>query len=286
MPSLKQIKRRIGGVSSTAQITRAMKMVAAAKLKRAQENMERSRPYAYKLRDVIASLATHTGAELHPLLSVRPPERIGVVNVTSDRGLCGSFNSNICRRTQKVLEEFAGRDVELFTVGRKGYDFFKKRDVPVFQHFPGVFHSLEFSQAAAIAENIADKYVGGRFDRIYLVFNEFKNAVQQRIVCEQLLPIIPEPVAPGWKPIDYVFEPDPVGVLGKLLPMDINIQIWHVLLESYAAEQGARMSAMDNATENAMELVDELTLIYNKARQTAITKELLEIVGGAEGLKG
>jgi len=286
MPSLKQIKRRIIGVKSTSQITRAMKMVAAAKLKRAQENMEKSRPYAYKLQDVIASLATHTGAELHPLLEVRKPERIGVVNVTSDRGLCGSFNSNICRRTQKVLEEFASCDVELFTVGRKGYDFFKKRGAVIYHHFPGVFQSLDFSQAASIGGEIVAQYVDGRFDRIYLVFNEFKNAVQQRIICEQLLPIVPEPVKPGWRPIDYIYEPDSVGVLGKLLPMHINIQIWHVLLESYAAEQGARMSAMDSATENAMELADELTLQYNKARQNAITKELLEIVSGAEGLKG
>ncbi len=286
MPSLKQIKRRIGGVKSTAQITRAMKMVAAAKLKRAQENMERSRPYAYKVRDVIASLASHAEAEMHPLLDVREPRRVGIVNVTSDRGLCGSFNANICRRTQKVIEDFPDSVVELLTVGKKGNEFFRKRNVPVYRNFPGIFQELQFSHAASIGAGIVQLYVEGRFDRIYLVYNEFKNAVQQRIVSEQLLPIVPDPRPSEWSPIDYIYEPDQTTILSQLLPMHINIQIWRVLLESFAAEQGARMSAMENATENAFELVDALTLQYNKARQTAITKELLEIVGGAEGLKG
>lgn len=285
MSSLKQIKRRIGGVKSTSQITRAMKMVAAAKLRKAQENMERSRPYAFKLREVIASLSSHTGTERHPLLAVREAERVGVVNVTSDRGLCGSFNANICRRTQKVLGEFSDRSPELFTIGKKGHDFFKKRGITIHKHFAGIFHALEFSQAAAIGSRLADLYIAGRFDRIYLVYNEFKNAAQQRLVCEQLLPIEPFSEMTAWTPIDYIYEPDAEGILSSILPMHINFQIWHVLLESYAAEQGARMTAMDNATENAMELVDELTLQYNKARQSAITKELLEIVGGAEGLK-
>jgi len=285
MPSLKQIKRRIGGVKSTSQITRAMKMVAAAKLKKSQENMERSRPYARKLREVIASLAFHTGNERHPLLAVRDPERIGVVNVTADRGLCGSFNSNICRRTQKVLTEFSGKDVELFTVGRKGFEFFNKREVKIFKHFPGVFQELQFSQAASIGGGIIEQYITGKFDRIYVVYNEFKNAAQQQLVCEQLLPIEPFVEMSAWSPIDFTYEPDPDTVLGSLLPMHINFQIWQVLLESFASEQGARMTAMDNATENAFEIVDQLTLQYNKARQSAITKELLEIVGGAEGLR-
>lgn len=285
MPSLKQIKRRIGGVKSTSQITRAMKMVAAAKLKKAQENMERARPYASKLREVIASLAYHTGTERHPLLSVRDPERIGVVNVTSDRGLCGSFNANICRRTQKVLDEFRDRDVELFTIGRKGFEFFKKRGAHIFKHYPGVFQELQFGQAVTIGSGIIDQYVEGKFDRIFLVYNEFKNAAQQQLVCQQLLPIEPFAEMTVWSPIDFIYEPDPEEVLGSILPMHVNFQIWQVLLESFAGEQGARMTAMDNATENAFELVDQLTLQYNKARQTAITKEILEIVGGAEGLR-
>ncbi len=260
-------------------------MVAAAKLKKSQENMERSRPYARKLREVIAALAYHTGTDRHPLLEVREPNRIGVINVTSDRGLCGSFNSNICRRTQKVLTEYMGKHVELFTIGRKGYEFFNKREVKIFHHFPGVFQELQFSQATSIGTEIIDQYIEGNFDRIFLVYNEFKNAAQQQLICEKLLPIEPFVELTAWSPIDYTYEPDADSVLSSLLPMHINFQIWQVLLESYASEQGARMTAMDNATENALEIVDQLSLQYNKARQTAITKELLEIVGGAEGLR-
>ena len=285
MPSLKQIRRRIAGVRSTAQITRAMKMVAAAKLKRAQENDEKARPYAWKLRELIASLAAHSSAEMHPLLAVREPKRLGIVTVTSDRGLCGSFNINICRRTQKVLNEFAGSDLELLTIGRKGYDFFRKRGANIYRHYPGVFHELNFGQAVNVGTAIAGLYESGGFDRIYLVYNEFKNAVQQLVVCEQLLPVTPAEETTEWRSADYIYEPSPAGVLNKLLPMHVNIQVWRVMLESYAAEQAARMTAMDNATENAEELSDALTLQFNKARQSAITKELLEIVGGAEGLK-
>jgi len=285
MSSLKLIRRRIEGVKNTRQITRAMKMVAAARLRRAQENMERARPYAWKLRDVIASLALHTGAGEHPLLEVREPARIGIVNVTSDRGLCGSFNSNISRCTVQMFKEFSASEIELFTIGRKGHDFFSKRGYPIYKYFPGVFHELEFSQAAAIGGEIAGRYIEGGFDRIYLVYNEFKNVVQQRIVCEQLLPITPREVMTAWSPVEYIYEPDPLGVLDRLLPMHVNNQLWRVLLESYASEQAARMNAMENATNNADELVEELTLQFNKARQAAITKELLEIVGGVEGLK-
>jgi F-type H+-transporting ATPase subunit gamma len=285
MASLKQIKRRISGVRSTAQITRAMKMVAAAKLKRAQQNMERARPYAFKLREVISSLAVHADRQMHPLLAVREPARIGVVNVTSDRGLCGGFNASICRRTQKVLKDFNESEIALFTIGRKGYDFFHKRNANIYQHYPGVFHELDFSQAVAIGGSIVDLYDKGAFDRIYLVYNEFKNAIQQNIVCEQLLPIEPFEQMTTWSPTEYIYEPNSEGVLNRILPLHVNIQLWRVLLESYAAEQGARMTAMDNATENAVELVVSLTLQYNKARQAAITKELLEIVSGAEGLK-
>ncbi|MDP8229443.1 MAG: ATP synthase F1 subunit gamma [Candidatus Electryoneaceae bacterium] len=286
MPSLKQIKRRITGITSTRQITRAMKMVAAATLRRAQENMERARPYSWKLREVIASLSAHSGADRHPLLMVHPERKVGVVTVTSDRGLCGSFNVNIARRTQQVLKDFSHLEVDLFTVGRKGHDFFRKRDVPINRYFPGVFQELEFSQAAAIGETIIDLYQAGGLDRLYLVYNEFKNPVQQRLVCEQLLPIEPQlEMTASWSPVDYIYEPDSADVLNRLLPMHVNMQLWRVLLESFAAEQGARMTAMENATENATELIDDLTLQYNKARQAVITKEILEIVGGAEGLK-
>ncbi len=285
MPSLKQIKRRIAGVRSTAQITRAMKMVAAAKLKKAQQNMERSRPYSLRLLETITSLASHTSPDLHPLLAIREPRYIGIVNVTSDRGLCGSFNTNICRQTQKVINDFKNLEIELLTIGRKGYEFFTKRNVRIYRHFPGVFQNLQFSQAVNIGNVIIDLYCKGHFDRIYLVYNEFKNAMQQRIICQQLLPVEPHREMTTWRVVDFIYEPNAKTVLDNLLPMYVKIQIWHILLESFAAEQGARMTAMDNATENALELVNQLTLQYNKARQAAITKELLEIVGGAEGLK-
>ncbi|MFC2150302.1 ATP synthase F1 subunit gamma [Calditrichota bacterium] len=285
MASLKQIKRRIVGVSSTKQITRAMKMVSAAKLRKSQENMERSRPYAHKLRDVIYSLANHADADMHPLLEVREAEHIGVVTVTSDRGMCGSFNANICRRTQNVISDFSDLDVKLFTLGKRGQEFFRKRGADIYHFYPGVFQELEFSQAAAIGRDISDKYVAGDFDRIYLVYNEFKNAIQQNIICQQLLPVETSNDLTSASNVDYIYEPDSRAVLNSLLPMYINVQIWHVMLESFAAEQAARMTAMEAATDNASELIDALTLQFNKARQAAITTELNEIVGGAEGLK-
>lgn len=285
MASLKQIRRRITGVTSTAQITRAMKMVAAAKLRKAQENMERSRPYAHKLRDVIASVVSHADTDLHPLLESREPEHVGVVTVTSDRGMCGSFNANICRRTQTVITDFVDKDVKLFTLGKNGQEFFRKRGADIYHYYPGVFQELEFSQAAAVGRDIGEKYIAGDFDRIYLVYNEFKNAVQQDLICQQLLPVEPLSELTTASNTDYIYEPDPHSVLDQLLPMYINVQVWHVMLESFAAEQAARMTAMENATENAEELILDLTLQFNKARQTAITTELLEIVGGAEGLK-
>ncbi len=284
MPSLKQIKSRITGITSTRQITRAMKMVAAAKLRKAQQNMESARPYAWKMREVIASLAAHTDIEQHSLLAVREPRRIGVVSITSDRGMCAGFNINIARRTQKVLKEFSDSEVELLTVGKKGYDFFRKQDITIHRNFAGVFNELEFSQASAIGSVIIDLYKQS-YDRVYLVYNEFKNVVQQEIVCEQLLPVEPLADMTAWHPVDYIYEPDSYSVLDNILPMHVNMQVWRVLLESYAAEQGARMSAMENATKNAEELIESLTLQYNKARQAVITKEILEIVGGVEGLK-
>ena len=286
MPSLKQIRRRIVGVRSTAQITRAMKMVATARLRRAQENMEKARPYSWKLREVIAHLAARTDAQHHPLLQVRDPKRVGIVTVTSDRGLCGSFNMNICRRTQQVMGESPGCEVQLFTLGKKGNEFFRKRGVTINHYYPGVFQDLEFSQATTIGGEIVANYIHGDFDRIFLVYNEFKNVAQQRVICEQLLPLTPlDELTAVAHAVDYIYEPDVRGVLDELLPLDVNIQVWRVMLESFAAEQAARMTAMESATDNAQELVDALTLQFNKARQAAITKELLEIVSGAEGLK-
>ncbi len=253
-------------------------------MRKAQENMERARPYSQKLQEVIASLAAHTDHNLHPLLEEREPNRIGVICVTSDRGMAGAFNANICRQTSVVLKEFAGQDVELITLGRKGNDFFRKRGVLIYQYYPSIFQELDDIHAAAIGDAVCKLYIDGKFDRFYVVFNEFKNAMQQNIISEQILPVAPAPIESSWNPLDFIYEPSAAGVLEKLLPQYVKNEIWHVLLESYASEQAARMTAMEKATDNANELVEILTLQFNKARQSAITTELLDIVGGAVGL--
>ncbi len=286
MPSLKQIKRRIASIKSTQQITRAMKMVAAAKLRRAQENIVKARPYSNKLRAVIRELSGHTERSLHPLLALREPRQIGIVVVTSDRGLAGSFNTNILKRAVKEVAacEQAGQKVHLVTVGRKSSDFFRKRGYDVIQAHIQLFQNLHFGVAASIGESLVDLYVKEELDRIYLIYNEFKSAIQQFVTVEQLLPIVPEE-SQSRRGVDFLFEPDTLAVLSGVLPLYVNVQMWRVFLESNAAEQGARMTAMENATKNAKELIESLTLHYNKARQTAITKELLEVVSGAEGLR-
>lgn len=260
-------------------------MVAAANMRRAQENMEKARPYSWKIRELIGSIAAHTDSDKHPLLASREASRVGVVCVTSDRGLAGGFNAVICRRTQALMNELSGKEVELITIGKKGHDFFNKREVPIYRYFPGVFQELNFNQAISIGTAVAEQYIEGNFDRFFIVFNEFKNAIQQNIICRQILPIEPEEEVTTWSPVEYIYEPDAAGVLQELLPRFVNIEIWQVLLESFASEQAARMSAMENATKNANDLVNALTLQFNKARQAAITKELSEIVAGAEGLK-
>ncbi|MFH1862887.1 MAG: ATP synthase F1 subunit gamma [bacterium] len=286
MPSLKQIKRRISSVKSTQQITRAMKMVAAAKLRRAQENIIKARPYAHKLRDVIKDLCARCDRSQHPLLAVREPKEIGVVVVTADRGLCGSFNTNIVRRAVREIEGFQGIDhtIHLVTIGRKGSDYFRKRGYDIIQAHTQLFRNLHFGVAASIGESLIELFVKEKLDRIYLIYNEFKSAIQQTIVVEQILPIITEEESETSK-VDFIYEPDPLNVLSGVLPLYVNVQMWRVFLESNAAEHGARMTAMENATKNAKELIDSLTLQYNKARQATITKELLEIVSGAEGMK-
>ena len=284
MASLKQIRRRITSVSSTQQITKAMKMVAAAKLRRAQENIIKARPYSLKLRDVIRDLAAYTERERHPLLAVRDPKRVAIMIVTSDRGLCGSFNSNIIRRAVEVIDAEKTEDIKLVTVGRKGHDFFRKRGYNIIQYHADIFRYLHFGNAVSIGEAVTRLYVQQELDRVYLVYNEFKSAIQQFVITEQLLPIIPDEPGEGFT-YDFIFEPSSAAVLDGILPRYVNVQMWRVLLESNAAEHGARMTSMENATKNAEELIHDLTLHYNKARQAAITKELLEVVSGAEGLR-
>jgi F-type H+-transporting ATPase subunit gamma len=284
MPSLKQIRRRIASVKSTQQITKAMKMVAAAKLRRAQENILKARPYSLKLRDVIRDLGGHTERDRHPLLALREPKYVGIVVVTADRGLCGSFNSNIIRQAKEVIDSQDAEDIKLVTVGRKGYDFFRKRGYNIVQHHIELFRDLEFGSAVTIGEALTHMYVKQALDRVFLVYNEFKSALQQFVIVEQILPIVPEEPQVEFT-YDFIFEPSADEVLDGILPLYVNLQLWRVLLESNAAEQGARMTAMENATDNASEMIEALTLQYNKARQAAITNELLEVVSGAEGLR-
>ncbi|MCA9782415.1 MAG: ATP synthase F1 subunit gamma [Calditrichaeota bacterium] len=287
MPNLKQIKRRIGSVKSTQQITKAMKMVAAAKMRKATEAIQMARPYAISLQEVLGTTAGSVSDFSHPLLEQRPLKRVLYVVVTADRGLCGGFNSNVIRRTQQALRETPpGVEAVLFCVGRKGHDFFKRRPTPIVEKMTGLFNALDFSHATSIGESIRTLYTSGEVDQVVLIFNEFRSAVQQILHQDVLLPFSVS-AAEGHGPHatgNILFEPDAATLLGRLLPMHVNRQLWRVLLDSYAAEQGARMTAMESATENAGEMLSQLTLQYNRSRQASITQEIAEIVGGAAAI--
>ena len=295
MPTLRDIRRRITSVKSTQQITRAMKLVAAAKLRRAQERILEARPYSYKLGEVVSDLALRSPRELHPLLltheeseEARGTRKLLVV-VSGDRGLCGGFNSNIIRRSVDWLraqEDDPEVGLVLIVVGRKVRDYYRRRgQYAVRSEYANVFDRLAYSHAAQIGQDIIRAYTEGAVDAVQLIYNEFKSAVSQRVVVEQLLPIQPPAVPEGTPAVEFLFEPSPAAVLESLLPKHVEVQIYRALLESLAAEYGARMTAMENATRNAAEMIDLLTLQFNKARQERITKELLEIVGGAEALR-
>ncbi|HAL56080.1 MAG TPA: ATP synthase F1 subunit gamma [Bacteroidetes bacterium] len=295
MATLREIRRRISGVKSTQKITKAMKMVAAAKLRRAQERIVATRPYARKLGELLRHLVTKVDQALNPLLTSREVKRIVIVVVTADRGLCGAFNGNIMKAaTSHIKTNYAdfleGGKLKLLTVGKKGFDFFNRRDYEIYAKHVGIYHALDFNNAREIVQELTDGYLKGEFDRVEVIYNEFKSVIQQRIVIEQLLPIPPEETKPHepHKPeaqVEYIYEPSSLEIINALVPRHLNFQMWRVLLESNAAEQGARMSAMDNATENAKEIIRNLTLKFNNARQASITKELLEIVSGAEALR-
>lgn len=296
MPTLRDIRRRINGVKSTQQITRAMKLVAAAKLRRAQERILEARPYSYKMGEVLADLALRTPREMHPLLAKREAGNNGVgsrkllVVISGDRGLCGGFNSNIIRRSVEFLRAYQD-DPEisliLMVVGRKVRDFYRRRgQYTVRSEYVNFFDKLAYTHAAQIAQDFTRAYLAEEVDEVHLVYNEFKSVATQRVVVEQLLPIQPAEVPEGKTVVEFIFEPSPTAVLERLLPKHIEVQVYRALMESLAAEYGARMTAMENATRNASEMIDLLTLQFNKARQERITKELLEIVGGAEALRG
>jgi F-type H+-transporting ATPase subunit gamma len=280
MPALIDIRRRIRSVKSTQQITKAMKMVSAAKLRRAQEAMFAARPYARKMGEVLQSLASRAPAG-HPLLEERGSDRILGVVVTADKGLCGGFNSNILRMVQNFVRENAGRDVALTTVGRKARDFFRRRHVRIHAEHVGVFTALRYDAAQRIAQEVIGAFTNRETDEVWLVYNEFKSVIQQRIVAKRLLPVERTTLDPKEPALDYIYEPGPHEIFQGILPKYVEIQVWQALLESSAAEHGARMAAMDAATNNAADMIDRLTLYMNKVRQAAITKEIIEVVSGA-----
>lgn len=290
MANLKDIRRRITSVKNTRQITRAMKMVAAAKLRRSQERIVEARPYAYRLRDMIWEISQRADHADHPLLAVRPAKKVLLLVLTSDRGLAGAFNSNINKRTELYLRENVEvhEEMRLSIIGRKGRDYFKRRSWPVDRLYMDVLTDPTLEKAAAIGRDLIVDFQDKGLDAVYMVYNEFKNAITQKVTVEQLLPVVPEDGGGGGADAsaDFIYEPDKRAILDASLPLHINVQIYRAILESIASEMGARMSAMDAATRNAGELISKLTLEYNRVRQAAITKEMLEIVGGAEALKG
>lgn len=288
MPSLKDIRKRIVSVKSTQKITRAMKLVAAAKLRRAQENIIRARPYAIKLHEMISELAMRADAEDHPLLAVREPRNVMLLVLTSDRGLCGAFNTNILKALTRYRDEHMNQyeNMQLSVVGKKGRDYLKFRGVPIHRYFPGLDVNTALERSREISGIVIEDFLAGNLDMVYLFYNEFKSAMSQRIVVEQLLPLQPLEMEEGQGPdIDFIYEPSKVELLETIMPMYVEVEVYRATLESTASEFGARMTAMENATNNAAEMISSLTLEYNKARQSAITKELLDIVGGAEALK-
>ncbi len=294
MATLRDIRNRIGSVKNIAKITSAMKMVAVAKMRRAQNAMFAARPYAEKLSDMISLLAADQENLTSPLFEQRREvKNIALVVVSADRGLCGGFNSNLLRGAQnqvKALQsQYPSAKLHLITIGKRSTDFFGKREMPIIASFPGVFQKLDFSQAQTIGRLAVSGFLKGDFDKVQVIVNEFRSIVKQEVTVHDFLPIAPKAAQPGAEKakhnVEYIYEPSQAEVLDGILPKHLNMQVWRAMLESNAAEQAARMLAMDNATRNAKDLNRSLTLTYNKLRQAAITKEILEVVGGAEALR-
>ena len=281
MPNILDIRRRIRSVRNTQQITRAMKMVAAARLRRAQERVFNARPYANQMLALLGSLVARTEQRVHPLLAERPEEKILVVLVTADKGLCGAFNANLIRAAQSYLEAHRDHQVALIAVGRKGRDFFRKRPLGILAEYVNLFSRLEFSHAQEIAKQIIDLYTQQAVDAVDFIYNESKTVLTQRLTVERYLPIKPLQPAAGEALVDYIYEAPAPEIFNVLLPRYVEIEVYRALLESAASEFAARMTAMDAASSNAAEMIDSLTLQMNRVRQAAITKEIIEIVSGA-----
>lgn len=297
MASLRDIRKRIRSVKNTRQITKAMKMVSAAKLRKAQDAIIAARPYATMLDQIISDLAARSGDQemAHPLLTARPVRRAEVVLLTSDRGLAGGFNSNVIRRANRFLYENSGLErIQFSTVGRKGHDFFRQRGQNIRKDFGGLYQRLTYLSAKAVAEELTASFLNNEVDAVYIIYNEFLSAISQKIVVSQMLPLQtfgPAAAAAGAPApasqtlVDFKYEPSRQEVLDRLVPQAVSIKLYRALLESVASEHGARMSAMENATSNATDMIGKLSLHYNRTRQAVITKELMEIVSGAEALK-
>ncbi len=291
MATLRDIRRRIKAVKNTSQITKAMKMVAAAKLRRTQGRMLDMRPYADKMYEVITTLGRLGDVELHPLLAKRPRGKVEVLVITSDRGLCGAFNTNILRAANNHVKELEAESfkVSISAVGRKAGDYYRRRSIPLRSHWAGLSGKIRYQHAQEIAASLSEGYIGGTFDEVLLIYNEFKSVIAQKVVVKRLLPFAsPESGQPHSDTLEmpgFTFEPEASAVYASLIPKAVEIEIYRALLESQTSEEAARMSAMENASKSAEEMIQRLTLVANKVRQATITRELMDIVGGVEALK-
>jgi F-type H+-transporting ATPase subunit gamma len=288
MPTMRQIRSRIRVAKNIQQITKAMKMVAAARLKKAQERVQSARPYSEKMREAIASLAQAGGNNPHPLLEVREPRNVAIVAITADRGLCGSYATNILKKTSEAVRPYEPDQVRMLLSGRKGYTFFRRRPYPIAGEFEMNMTGASFAEAQAMGRQARELFISGEVDAVYLVYTKFLSALTQKPVVVPLLPISADEMdAPpaGAGSEDFLFEPDAESILSRVLPRYVDILIYQALLEAVASEHGARMTAMSSATDNAGKMISNLTLSLNRARQANITKEIAEIVGGAEALK-
>lgn len=286
MPTLIDFRRRIRSVKNTQQITRAMKFVAASRLRRAQEGVFAARPYAREMQSVLRSVMTRMEHPAHALLARREEKRILVLVLSGDKGLCGAFNTNVLRRAVEFLREHADLEARLMALGKRGRDALRKRQYSFVAEYINIFSSVEFARAREVAGKVMEQYAAGEVDAVYAIYNEFKSVLAQKLVTEKLLPIDAEDLAGGGEAgsraeVDYIYEQPAVEILAKLLPRHVETQIYRVMLESAASEHAARMTAMDSATNNAAELIEQVTLHMNKVRQAGITKEIIEVVSGA-----
>jgi F-type H+-transporting ATPase subunit gamma len=294
MANLKAIRIRITSVKSTRQITSAMKMVSAAKLRKAQDKIVRLRPYAGKLHEILVGLSQSLAdSEVDNVYGrVSPPEKVLIVVITSNRGLCGAFNANVIKEARRIVSEkyydqFKNGNLKLLTIGKKGFDYFRKQSVKMLPEQNRLLNDLTFDNVADVADEIMQSFTSGEFDRVELIYNQFKNAAVQNLTCEMFLPV--QAVGKGKEksvPVDYIYEPSPEEIIKELIPKSLKIQFYKAILDSFVAEHGARMTAMHKATDNATQMIRDLTLQYNKTRQATITNQILEVVSGAEALRG